>query len=100
VKRLVIRQEAEIEFAEAVGYYNSCSAGLGIDFAHEVEACFSSIQSSPKRFSFYRRTPTQRCIVHRFPYIIFFRESEDHISVIAIAHAKRKPDYWIKRGVE
>lgn len=97
MKRLVIRQEAEIELREAVDYYEKRLAGLGGRFFDEVESCFYSIQGSPSRFPFHKRTPVQRCLARQFPYVIFFQVLDDRISILAVAHAKRRPDYWARR---
>jgi toxin ParE1/3/4 len=41
----------------------------------------------------------RRALLSRFPYGVVFVELEDHIRVVAIAHAKRKPGYWLHRVV-
>jgi toxin ParE1/3/4 len=94
VKQLLIHEEAELEFKHAVDYYEKRSIGLGLEFAGEVETCYSAIRRNPIRFPFHKRTPLQRCLTKRFPYLIFFRDFDDHISIVAIAHAKRRPEYW------
>ncbi|WP_339378699.1 hypothetical protein [Calothrix sp. NIES-2100] len=38
--------------------------------------------------------------MQRFPYLIFYTELEEVIWVIAIAHSKRKPNYWKQRNIE
>ena len=42
----------------------------------------------------------RRYVIRRFPFIIFYLEFETLIWVVAIAHGKRKPDYWKKRKLE
>ena len=56
MKSLLIHEEAELEFKEAVNYYESRSAGLGTDLAAQIEACFMSIRQNPARFSFHKKT--------------------------------------------
>lgn len=36
-------------------------------------------------------------LVRRFPYTIFFRERDGAIEVVAFAHQKRQPGYWLGR---
>jgi len=36
-------------------------------------------------------------VLRRFPYTIFFTVTELSVEVTAIAHAKRRPGYWISR---
>jgi len=33
----------------------------------------------------------------RFPFAIVFVELDDHYLVVAVAHLKRKPGYWLTR---
>lgn len=37
---------------------------------------------------------TRRATLHRFPFIVVFREGTGLIDVVVIAHAKRRPGYW------
>ena len=48
---------------------------------------------------FWREDRPYRAVrVERFKaYAVFFREREHDVVVLAIAHGKRKPGYWIKR---
>ena len=36
-------------------------------------------------------------MVKRFPYFIVFFDWQYEIYVVAVAHAKRRPDYWKRR---
>jgi toxin ParE1/3/4 len=38
--------------------------------------------------------------VNRFPYLVFYDESDEDIWVAAIAHERRRPDYWRNRKPE
>jgi hypothetical protein len=33
----------------------------------------------------------------RFPYVIAFEKHEHHVLVLAVAHTKRRPLYWLTR---
>jgi len=41
--------------------------------------------------------PIRRALVQRFPYAIGFEIHADQIRVLAVAHAKRRPLYWLAR---
>jgi toxin ParE1/3/4 len=98
VKQLLVHEDAELEFKDAVDYYEARSIGLGLNFAAEMEKCYRAIRQAPTRFPFHKNTVLQRCVTRRFPYVIFFRDFGDHISIIAIAHGKRRPNYWKDRA--
>ena len=36
--------------------------------------------------------------MHRFPYVVAFEQHQDCVLVLAIAHAKRRPLYWLARA--
>ena len=42
-------------------------------------------------------TPYRRCVVERFPFVVFFTASPTAILVLAVAHVKRRPGYWLDR---
>lgn len=39
----------------------------------------------------------RRCLLDRFAYLIVFACLTDETLVVAVAHARRKPLYWLKR---
>jgi hypothetical protein len=34
---------------------------------------------------------------HRFPFFVVFRETDIRIEIVAIAHGRRRPGYWLGR---
>ena len=97
-----ILREAEVELWEAVAYYEERAAGLGLDLAAEFERSIQAICESPKRWPL-RKDGTRRYLTRRFPFVIVYTYHRDHMWIIAIAHCKRRPEYWtdrIQRGRE
>ena len=43
------------------------------------------------------RKDSRPLFLSRFPYALVFLELKTEIRVLAVAHAKRDPDYWLKR---
>ena len=97
MKPLIIHAEAQEELDAAVGYYEVRSEGLGLDFLAVVSAGLSRIGQHPDRYPRHRRTVMRRHLLKRFPYAIIYREYDDRISIVAIAHGLRRPDYWKNR---
>ena len=48
----------------------------------------------------YKATEFRHYVVRRFPYIIFYVELEEAIWIVAVAHGRRRPDYWRRRRME
>ncbi len=95
-RKLVIRPEAEKEMTEAFEWYENSVDGLGYEFLLCVEAVFQSIRRSPQQ---YRRvhTKVRRALTRRFPYEVYFVETEESVNVLAVFHAKRNPKRWQER---
>lgn len=94
MKSLVINDEAADELEEAIRYYETKSPGIGLNLAAKVSEAFQRIQLNPQLYPFHKDTNVRKCLVQRFPYTVFYLEFDEHIVIIAVAHQKRRPDYW------
>jgi len=88
-------EPAADEFTAAVGWYESRRAGLGGEFFDAVSATIALIEANPEIGS---KRPadgdTRRVLLSRFPYEVVYRLKRDEIVIVAIAHLKRRPEYW------
>lgn len=100
MKFIVIHTEARKELDAAIGYYEEQKIGLGLELLSDVEEVLGNIQQNPKLGTLYKIEGIRRYGVKRFPYLIFYTELEEIIWIIAIAHGKRKPNYWRERKIE
>ena len=89
--------DARQELRHAAQYYERQVAGLGFAFTDEVERTVELIQKSPgvgsPVWQHYRRV-----FVRRFPYSVVYREFENKLIVVAVAHHRRRPNYWRVRA--
>jgi hypothetical protein len=88
--------EAEIEFNDAIDYYEKIELGLGYDFAIEVNSTIKRTAVLPKVWSVIEGD-IRRSLVKCFPYGILYSEEESGIYIIAVMHLHRFPDYWKHR---
>lgn len=100
--RVVLHPEAGSEIRTAALWYDERSVGLGEDLVAEVNDTLARIATAPRSFAVWpgvigRPAPVRRAVVHRFPYVVAFEAHPDRIVVLAIAHAKRRPLYWLSR---
>ena len=100
MKRLVFHREAEEEYAKAIAYYEGCRQGLGQDFQDEVERGTTRIARNPFECPRYKETSFRKCVLRRFPYSVFYLDRDETVWIAAVAHQKRRPDYWLKRKPE
>ena len=82
--------------AEAFGWYEERSAGLGHEFLRAVSVAFAPIERGPAQQSFavddVRMLP-----LRRFPYVVYYVGTTRGISVIAVMHSRRHPRRWQSR---
>lgn len=80
----------------AIKHYTNESAQLGIDFSYEVERAVAWAAENPLAGAPLKRG-ARRVLLRRFPYQVIYRESPDHIVILAIGHHRRHPDFWLTR---
>jgi plasmid stabilization system protein ParE len=89
-------EEAQHEFLDAIAEYEEARAGLGQRFKEEVDRCVLWIAAHPQ---LYRLRPVsyRRINLRVFPYYIPYIVREQTLWILAIAHASRRPLYWVFR---
>jgi plasmid stabilization system protein ParE len=87
---------ARAEFDEAFNWYAERSTSAAIGFALEIDVAIESIKENPRQFA-TTYAGCQLCRLKRYPYCVVYRLDADTISVVAIAHTKRRPGYWQTR---
>ena len=100
--RLELHPEARAELRSAALWYDERRTGLGDEFIAEVSATLDRIGNAPESYLAWPGTRAvdpliRKATVQRFPYLIAFEKHEQHLLVLAVAHAKRRPLYWLTR---
>jgi plasmid stabilization system protein ParE len=93
---LVIAPEAELDIADAYAWYEGRRAGLGEEFLSSVDACLESIRRWPGMYPVVHEG-YRRSLIRRFPYAVFYEESEAAVTICAVFHTSRDPDKWRQR---
>ena len=96
MKPITLHPDADNELTEAVRYYESCEAGLGSDLLGEVEKAFDQISTNPEAWQRVGKR-VQRKPLWRFPYNLMYEVYPERIRIVAFAHQKRRPFYWLRR---
>ena len=104
--RLELHPEARTELRRAALWYDEQRSGLGDEFVAEVSAALDRIADVPESYPVWPRTRPagvaglmiRKAPIHRFPYVIAFERHEQHVLVLAVAHGKRRPLYWLTRA--
>jgi hypothetical protein len=86
---------------EAAVWYESRQAGLAGRFLDELASLLPQIQENPAVFPCLADMPAdldvRRALMVRFPYSLVFLEAQDDFRIVAVAHGKRRPGYWLYR---
>lgn len=97
MKPVSFQPEALAELENAKAYYEKKLPGLGSRFFDTVEHGLRAISRFPAVHPPHGKTDLRKRVLRRFPYTIYFLESETLIWIVALAHQRRRPDYWKNR---
>ena len=101
MKPVRLAPEAVTELADAAVWYESRSPGLAHSFLQEFETVLRLIESRSASFPRLLDTSPElnirRALLPRFPYASIFIEWPSDIRIVAVAHVKRRPGYWLNR---
>ncbi len=95
-KSFEFHPEARQELNAAHQWYAEQSEKAAQEFAQGLAHALEKISQSPETWPVYEDN-IRFYVLHRFPYIVFYEELANSVVVFAVAHSKRKPNYWRKR---
>jgi toxin ParE1/3/4 len=95
-KGVEYHEGARADVKNAVRWYQERSARAALDFIEELHRAADTIREAPDRWS-QGKNETRRFLLWRFPFSIIYSEQESVITIWAVAHGSRRPDYWAKR---
>jgi len=93
---LTLGKEAEKDIRDAYDWYENQRQFLGKAFLSEIESTLEIIQENPQLYAYVQKS-IRRALCKRFPYAVYYIESESNVIVLAILQQRRKPTIWQKR---
>lgn len=91
---------AEAELFVAASYYEEQDSGLGLRFLDTVDRAAAWVVENPLASPVVLlrgvRTAVRRRRLQPFPYAVLYVVEPD-LLVVAIAHERRRPGYWMDR---
>jgi plasmid stabilization system protein ParE len=92
--KISLSAQAELELVEGATYYaREANRELGEAFIAEFDRCARLLGEYPKLGAMWRGR-VRRFPLRRFPYSIVYDLRESEVRVLAIAHQRRRPDFW------
>lgn len=96
------QDEASEELDHAARWYEERRPGLGQRFLASVDITLHQIQRFPGAGAPVPAVPENLAVrqapIKGFPYHVVYLETADTIHILAFAHDKRRPAYWLPRS--
>ncbi|MEO8051097.1 MAG: type II toxin-antitoxin system RelE/ParE family toxin [Acidobacteriota bacterium] len=96
MKQLRVHPGVLLEAEAAVEWYGRRSPRAALRFLDEFRSAIQRIREAPEEFP-RLAFDTRRIVLRHFPYIAVFHETESMMEIAAVAHGRRRPDYWRER---
>jgi len=95
-KRVEYHQEAIADVKSAVAWYRKRNPRLALDFIEELNRAAEVVREAPERWPI-GKNDTRRFLLWRFPFAIIYSEQQSVVTIWAVAHGSRRPEYWSHR---
>ena len=100
--------EARAELFAAAEWYERELAGLGWEFHDRIEEAIATVAEQPYAGPCWpglaTSVPVRRMLVRQFPFALAYLPGADLegswgdvLFIVAVAHLKRRPGYWLER---
>ena len=93
---VVIAPAAERDIADAFLWYRERNTLVADGFRAEVVGVVERISARPLSTPANANGNRYR-VLKRFPYSVFYEVTGNIVTILAVAHHRRRPDYWHKR---
>ena len=87
---------ADRELTEAAAFYEARAAGLGSRFLDDADAALRVLGAHPALGRPLSAT-IRSLPFRRFPYSLVYEINAGRIVILAVAHQRRRPQYWTGR---
>ncbi len=91
-----------MELDAAADWYGFRGPELGQVFIEEVRKALRVIADQPGTFpvwpGVHHTPPIHRFLLSRFPFALPYIVANERVVVLAVAHIRRRPGYWLTRA--
>ena len=95
---VIFHRLAAQEYRAALRWYARRSLRAALGFKAAVDSVAQRLENAPQQGTRY----TGRFLwmrVHKYPYLVYFEMlAPALVRVLALAHCRRKPGYWLSRA--
>jgi plasmid stabilization system protein ParE len=97
--RVVFHPGASKDYAAAFAWYYARGTTLASDFEREIDRGIRLVFRNPLRWPKFD-DQRRRLVVRKFPYSIIYELHGNDVVILAVAHGKRRPNYWRERSAK
>lgn len=84
------------EIQDAYDFYFDKDPVVAADFLAQVDQGIEAVSGTPLRFPKFAHG-TRRKLFRKFPHQLIYIIREQEILILAVAHPRKKPNYWAGR---
>lgn len=89
---------AKRDLLDGFRWYQERSEHFAGEFYNQVSTALDKIGKAPTQYRPWKKGSEVRVIkLDRFPYLLYYTIAGQNITIIATAHDKRRPGYWLRR---
>jgi plasmid stabilization system protein ParE len=92
-RRTVLAPEAERDIADAFRWYRERNVLVADTFRVQVFASIERIAAAPSAHP-ADENGLRRRVLRQFPYSVHYEVGDEVVTVLAVAHHRRRPGYW------
>lgn len=90
--------QARVELREAIAWYAERSFDAAIGLADSVEVAIRKIREHPHAWQqWHGNSEVSVRITRGYPFLVVYIPLAQEILILAIAHQRRRPGYWLAR---
>ena len=95
-RKAVFHPDARDEFNEILAYFETEAPAVVEPFREELMRIVAFIEEHPEAAPLERENV--RCkLLMRFQYEVYYAVEPDRLRILAVAHQKKRPLYWLER---
>jgi toxin ParE1/3/4 len=99
--KIRLHPEATNDIDQSAEWYEDRDPGLGEDFLRELDEAFAVLQELPTVWPYWPRIGKEHGVhrypLKRFPFGVAYLIEDAELVIVAVAHDRRRPGYWLHR---
>lgn len=93
MRTVIFTSFAKSQYREAHNWYETAQAGLGEQFANQVDDALLRVRRNPAQFKIAAKQ-YRRVLLKRFPYEMFFEFNNEQVIIYSVFHTSQNPERW------